>query len=288
MNPSERRQKFRAVLAGDRCLHPGSVFDPLSARIVQDLGFELGMFAGSVASLVILGSPDIALITLSEFAEQARRICRAANGLPLMVDADHGYGNALGVMRTVEEMEAAGVCALTIEDTLLPQAHGAGAGIRLTSIDEGIGKMKGALAARQDPSLVIVGRTSAISVTGVEDTIARLQAYEACGVDALFLVGVKTCEQLQTVSAATKLPLILGGVPDALSDAQWLASQRVRICLQGHAPYMAAIGAAYDTLKALREGTPPAKLERVPAPELIKQASREADYTRLARDLLGG
>ena len=190
MPPSERRQKFRAVLAGERCLHPGSVFDPISARIAQDLGFELGMFAGSVASLVILGSPDIALITLTEFAEQARRICRAATGLPLLVDADHGYGNALGVMRTVQEIEAAGVSALTIEDTLLPQAHGEGAGIRLTSIEEGVGKMKGALAARQDPSMVIVGRTSAISVTGVNDTIDRLQAYEACGVDALFLVGV--------------------------------------------------------------------------------------------------
>ncbi|MEK9719579.1 MAG: isocitrate lyase/phosphoenolpyruvate mutase family protein, partial [Quisquiliibacterium sp.] len=267
-------------------LHPGSVFDPISARIAQDLGFELGMFAGSVASLVILGSPDIALITLTEFAEQARRICRAATGLPLLVDADHGYGNALGVMRTVQEIEAAGVSALTIEDTLLPQAHGEGAGIRLTSIEEGVGKMKGALAARQDPSMVIVGRTSAISVTGVNDTIDRLQAYEACGVDALFLVGVKTREQLQAVSSATRLPLILGGVPDELSDSQWLASQRVRICLQGHAPYMAAIGAAYQTLKALREGTPPAKLERLPSPELIKQASRESDYAKLAKDLL--
>ena len=286
MPPSERRQKFRAVLAGERCLHPGSVFDPISARIAQDLGFELGMFAGSVASLVILGSPDIALITLTEFAEQARRICRAATGLPLLVDADHGYGNALGVMRTVQEIEAAGVSALTIEDTLLPQAHGEGAGIRLTSIEEGVGKMKGALAARQDPSMVIVGRTSAISVTGVNDTIDRLQAYEACGVDALFLVGVKTREQLQAVSSATRLPLILGGVPDELSDSQWLASQRVRICLQGHAPYMAAIGAAYQTLKALREDTPPAKLERLPSPELIKQASRESDYAKLAKDLL--
>jgi carboxyvinyl-carboxyphosphonate phosphorylmutase len=287
MRASERRNQVREILAGQRCLHPGSCFDPVSARIAQDLGFELGMFAGSIASLVVMGAPDIALITLTEFAEQARRICRAATSLPLVVDADHGYGNALSVMRTVEELEAAGVAAMTIEDTALPQAHGVGAGVRLTSIDEGVGKMKAALAARQDSSLVIIGRTSAISVTGVEDTIARLQAYEATGVDALFLVGVKTREQLQAVSAATKLPLVLGGVPDALSDAQWLASQRVRICLQGHAPYMAAMGAVHATLKALREGTAPAALAGLPSPELIKGASREADYANWGRDFLG-
>jgi len=287
MHATDRRERFRALLAGQRCLHPGSVFDPLSARIAQDLGFELGMFAGSVASLVVLGAPDIALITLTEFAEQARRICRAGTELPLLVDADHGYGNALGAMRAVEELEAAGVAALTIEDTALPQAFGAGGGTRLTSIDEGVGKMKAALAARRDPSLVIVGRTSAISVTGVEDTIARLCAYEASGVDALFLVGAKTREQQEEVTASVRLPIVLGGVPAELSDTTWLAKQGVRICLQGHQPFMAAVGAVYASLKALREGVSPGKLAGVPAPELVKQASREADYADWAKTFLG-
>jgi len=287
MQATERRERFRAVLAGRRCLHPASVFDPLSARIAQDLGFELGMFAGSVASLTVLGAPDIALITLTEFAEQARRICRAGTALPLLVDADHGYGNALGVMRTVQELEAAGVAAMTVEDTALPQPFGTG-GIRLTSIDEGVGKMRAALAARSDPSFVIVGRTSAMSVTGVQDTIARVCAYEACGVDALFLVGVKTREQLEAVAASVRLPLILGGVPAELSDTAWLAKQGVRICLQGHQPFMAAVGAVHASLKALREGTPPGKLAGVPAPELVRQTSREADYAQWAKDFLGG
>src|SRR5579863_8437157 len=108
MGWSDRRKRLRAVLAGRRCVHPGSVFDPMSARIAEDLGFELGMFAGSVASLTVLGAPDLIVVTLSEFAEQAHRICRAGS-LPLLVDADHGYGNALNVMRTVEELENAGV-----------------------------------------------------------------------------------------------------------------------------------------------------------------------------------
>ena len=286
MTTDDRRARFRAVLAGGQCIHPASVYDPLSARIAQDLGFELGMFAGSVASLVVLGAPDIALITLTEFAEQARRICRSGT-LPLMVDADHGYGNALGVMRTVQEMELAGVAALTIEDTALPQPLGTN-GIQLTSLEEGVGKMKAALAARRDPGLVVLGRTSAISVTGVDDTIVRLRAYEACGVDALFIVGMKTRAQLEAVSAATTLPLVLGGVPAELADPAYLASQRVRICLQGHQPFMAAVGAVHASLKALREGVAPGKLPNIPPPELVKDASRETDYGVWSKDFLGG
>jgi oxaloacetate decarboxylase len=103
MHWSDRRQRFRAVLSGSRCVHPGSVYDAMSARIAEDLGFEVGMFAGSTGSLSVLGAPDIIVLTLTEFAAQAYRINRAGN-LPLMVDADHGYGNALNVKRTVEEL----------------------------------------------------------------------------------------------------------------------------------------------------------------------------------------
>src|SRR5919112_798444 len=104
MRWTSRRERFRALLAGQSCVHPGSVFDPISARIAADLGFETGMFAGSIASFTVLGAPDLIVLTLSEFADQAYRINRAGE-LPLLVDADHGYGNALNVMRTVEELE---------------------------------------------------------------------------------------------------------------------------------------------------------------------------------------
>ena len=109
------------------------------------------MFGGSVASLAVLGDPDITLITLTELAEQMRRMSRAA-ALPVLVDADHGYGNALNVRRTVQELEAAGAAGLTIEDTLLPQAFGE-AKTQLISLEEGVGKMKAALDGRGDPSL---------------------------------------------------------------------------------------------------------------------------------------
>src|SRR6185503_13571237 len=122
---------------------------PISVRIAEDIGFEVAMFAGSVASLAVLGAPDLIVLTLTEFAEQALRINRAGT-LPLLVDADHGYGNALNVKRTVEELEIAGVAALTIEDTLLPAAYGAAGKMSLISLEEGVGKMKAALAGRQD------------------------------------------------------------------------------------------------------------------------------------------
>jgi carboxyvinyl-carboxyphosphonate phosphorylmutase len=283
---TDRRKRFRALLSGERCIHPGSVFDPISARIAEDLGFELGMFAGSTASLTVLGAPDLIVLTLSEFAGQAYRINRAG-GLPLLVDADHGYGNALNVKRTVEELETAGVAALSIEDTDLPTPFGT-TKPRLTSIAEGVGKMKAALAGRQDPLLAIAGRTSAIQIAGLEDAIARGKAYEQAGVDAMFFVGVRTRAELDALSAATKLPIILGGGTPELSDRHYLASRRVRIALQGHQPFAAAVKAVHDTLKALRDGTPPSKLTGVADAEMMKRVTRDADYTKWTKDFLGG
>src|SRR3954470_3494956 len=108
MDWTNRRERFRATLGRGRCIHPASVYDPISARIAEDLGFEAGMLAGSIASLAVLGAPALVVLTWPEFPQQAPRICRAAT-LPLIVDADHGYGNALNVRRTVEELETAGV-----------------------------------------------------------------------------------------------------------------------------------------------------------------------------------
>jgi carboxyvinyl-carboxyphosphonate phosphorylmutase len=285
MNWTERRERFRAVLAGGRCVHPGSVFDPISARIAESLGFEIGMFAGSTASLTVLGAPDLIVLTLSEFAEQAYRICRAGD-LALLVDADHGYGNALNVQRTVQELETAGVAGLTIEDTVLPRPFGEDK-VTLVSIAEGVGKMRAALSGRQDGRLVIAGRTSAVSVSGIDDAVARAKAYEAVGVDAMFFTGVQTREQLDALSAAVKAPLILGGVGDALSNLDYLSERRVRICLQGHQPIMAAIRAVHETLRALREGTPPKQLANLPSPDLMKLVTRDAEYGRWTKEFLG-
>jgi carboxyvinyl-carboxyphosphonate phosphorylmutase len=281
----KRREALRAILSGSSCIHPGSVYDAISIRIAQDLGFEVGMFGGSVASLAVLGDPDIALITLTELAEQMRRMSRAAD-LPVLVDADHGYGNALNVRRTVQELEAAGAAGLTIEDTLLPQAFGE-AQTQLISLDEGIGKMKAALDGRGDPSLVIIGRTGAASISSVDDVIKRARAYEEAGVDALFFTGIKTRAELEAVAAATRLPIVLGGAPEEINGLDYLTGQRVRIALQGHAPIAAATQAVYETLKALRDGATPKSLKGLASAELTGRVTRDAQMKRRGAGFLG-
>ena len=288
MHWTPRREKFRGLLADEICVHPGSVFDPISARIAQDIGFEVGIFAGSVASLAVLGAPDLIVLTLSEFAEQAYRINRAVD-LPLLVDADHGYGNALNVKRTVEELETAGVAALTIEDTDLPQPFGTVGTTRVLPIDEGVGKMKAALVGRQDSSLVVAGRTSAASINGLDDAIARGRAYQAAGVDAMFFNGVSTRDDVEAVSGALDIPIFFGGSGSGvLSDRDYLAKRNVRISLQGHHPFMAAVHATHATLMALRDGVPPAEISGKASSEFMKGITRGDDYQRWTRKFLDG
>jgi carboxyvinyl-carboxyphosphonate phosphorylmutase len=276
MNVREQRERVRAILSGSAYVRPASVFDPLSARAAEAIGFEMMMLAGSTASLAVLGAPDIVLLTLTEFAEQVRRVTRAVS-LPLMVDADHGYGNALNVMRCVQELETAGVSAMSIEDTVLPRQFGQNEEAYL-SVEEGAGKMRAAVAARSDPSLVILGRTSSIRA-GVESATQRAKAYEAAGVDGLFYAGMRTRAELEAIRTASSLPIVLGAASPELDDDAYLASMGVRIGGWNHKPSQAAAEAAYETLRAFRESYPG---NRVPPPlkssELMDLFTRKRVY----------
>jgi carboxyvinyl-carboxyphosphonate phosphorylmutase len=280
-----RRAQFRAILNGDRCIHPGSVHDAMSARIAQHVGYQLGMVGGSSASLAVLGAPDLIVMTLTEFAEQCLRMNRACE-MPIMVDADHGYGNALNVMRTVEELNTAGVAGLSIEDTNLPPVFGSDGKAEILSLNEGLGKMRAAVAGRKDPDLVIAARTSAVAISGVEDTIARVVAYQETGVDAIFLVGIKARAELDPIAEVAKLPIILGGGGGELDDLDYLSARGVRVCLQGHLPIQAAIQAIYATHKAMLEGTKPADVQGLPAKELVDVATRGSSYDKWMKDYL--
>jgi oxaloacetate decarboxylase len=276
---SDRRKQYRRVLEGNVCVHPASVFDAMSARMAESLGFEVLMFAGSIASGTVLGAPDLVVLTLTEFAEQIHRITRGSD-VPLMVDADHGYGNALNVMRTVEELESAGVSGLTIEDTVLPTPFGK-QGDGLVSLEEMLGKLRAAVAARQDPSLVVIGRTQALRDGGIAEAEKRVRAYQETGVDAIFLAGASKRAEIEAMHRATRLPLIVGGAPPELADRKFLAENGVRVALQGHHPFYAAAKAVYDTLKYLREGGAPAGLkDSVAAEELLSIALKQNDYKR--------
>jgi carboxyvinyl-carboxyphosphonate phosphorylmutase len=186
----------------------------------------------------------------------------------------------------VQELEGAGAAGLTIEDTLLPQAYGQ-AKTQLIPLEEGVGKMKAALDGRGDPSLVIVGRTGAASIASLDDAIARARAYEAAGVDALFFTGIKARSELEAIAAATKLPIVLGGAPEEMSDTDYLRGKRVRIALQGHAPIAAATQAVYATLKALRESLPPKDLRGLASPDLTSRVMRETEVKARLSEWLG-
>lgn len=251
------RAALRALLARGTCSYAASVFDPFSARMAEELGFPFGILGGSAASLAILGDPDMVLITLGEFAEQVRRIARAS-ALPLVVDADHGYGNALNVRRTVQEIEAAGAAGLTVEDTALPLAFGDIGKSGLIPLDEAVGKLRAAVDARSETDLVIIGRTALAYARDFADLEARAAAYARTGIDALFVGALQTPNQLRAIAGVTRLPLMLGAIRPALDDPALLAECGVKLCLQGHEPFAAGARAVYEALQRQRGATRPA------------------------------
>jgi len=282
MSHSALRRNFRELLGAQKCVETASVFDPMSARIAADLGFEVGILGGSVASLQVLAAPDFALITLSEFVEQATRIGRVAQ-LPFIADADHGYGNALNVMRTVEELERAGVAALTIEDTLLPAQFGRKS-TDLISVEEGIGKVKAALEARVDPELSIIARTNA-GVLPTEAVIERTKAYEKAGADGICMVGISDFEHLEKIAENLTVPLMLVtyGNPK-LNDAERLARLGARVIVAGHGAYFASIKATYDSLRAQRQLTQ--STSNLSATELTHTYTLPESYVAWAKEFM--
>jgi carboxyvinyl-carboxyphosphonate phosphorylmutase len=281
---TELRQRARAILNGTECVSPASVYDALSARVAQLAGFGLGLLSGSISSATTLAAPDVVVITLTEFADQIRRIVRAAD-LALLVDADHGYGNALNVMRTVEETEHAGVSILGLEDTVLPARFGA-TGNELVSIPEMVGKLRAALAARGDPALVIAARTAAARLEGIEGTVARAKAYAAAGVDAIFVVEFDDIAIVEALHAAVDLPLIIGS-GKASTDRGRLQALGGRILLQGHQPLAAAVKALRETYDHLHRGGAPAELKsRIASPEEMDRVTKKDEYAGRQRDYL--
>jgi carboxyvinyl-carboxyphosphonate phosphorylmutase len=132
----------------------------------------------------------------------------------------------------------------------------------------------------------VAGRTSAPAITGVADAVARARAYAACGVDAIFLVGVRTRADLDAIASEVRLPLILGGAGPEILDPDYLSSRGVRVCLQGHQPFAAAVQAIHDTLSALRAGTPPAQLTGAADEVLMKRLMRDEEVRRQGREWL--
>ncbi|MBV7546350.1 isocitrate lyase/phosphoenolpyruvate mutase family protein [Pseudomonas sp. PDM26] len=276
----ELRKAFGDLLQGTVCKFAASVFDPISARMASDLGFDVAIQGGSVASLQVLGAPDIALLTLDEYVEQVSRVGRASQ-IPIIGDADHGFGNALNVMRTVTELQKAGVAALTLEDTHLPAKFDEQSHV-LIEREEAAAKIYAARFARSDDALSIIARTN-VAVTTLDDSIARTTAYERAGADAICLIGVKDFQHLETLTSHLSVPIMLinYGNP-ALSDVEKLSAANVRIVVNGHAPYLSAIKATDEALRE-QSGTEGCELS---LPELLSKYTLSDNYREWAKTYL--
>jgi carboxyvinyl-carboxyphosphonate phosphorylmutase len=283
---TEQRKKMRALLATEKCVPPASVHDPLSAALAESVGFEIGLLSGSQVSATTLAAPDLCLQTITEYADQIRRIMRTSN-LCLLVDADNGYGNALNAMRMVQEFEHAGVTAIGVEDSILPVAFGQpDAAERLIPLAEGVAKMRAALAARRDPSTIIAARTIALKVEGIESVVARSKAYAEVGVDVIWMTSLDTLDQLERVRAVCGLPIILGTSHGPFNNEE-LARRGARIALQGHMPLRAAVKAMREIYVEIFNGKTAAQLKsRVASDEEMEKLIRESMFRNLQNEFM--
>ena len=284
---SRTRERFRSVISGSTCVLAANIFDPLSARIADMLGYQVCVLSGSVGKVANLGVPDIVLSNMSDVVDHCRRITRIAE-VSLMVDAEDGFGNAVNVRRTVQEMEAAGVSAIEIEDNVVPRRFNV-QNPGLVSREEQVGKLQAAVASRTDPSTVIVARTSALAECPLEEALDRIRAYATTGAEAIMLAGVpRGRADLAAVHQATSLPLcVLNPPPEARNDSAFLAANGVRILMLGNPTYAITVKAIYDALKCLKEGTALEDLKELQAPpDLLRAVNRTEEFMQWQQEYL--
>ena len=180
------RARLRELLAGPRPLMAPGAYDALSARLVEQAGFDVVYMTGFGTTASLIGRPDVGLLSGAEMIDNARRIVAAVD-VPVIADADTGYGNALNVLRTVQLYEQAGVAGIHLEDQVMPKKCGHMSGKVVIPADEMVGKLRAAVAARRDPDLLLIARTDAAAVHGLDEAISRARAYAAAGADVLFV-----------------------------------------------------------------------------------------------------
>jgi 2-methylisocitrate lyase-like PEP mutase family enzyme len=220
MSASSPRAALRAQLAsGDLIVAPG-VFDGISAHLTARLGFTAAYLTGAGVAAAGFGLPDIGLVTQTEMAERARVLVRALGDIPLIADADTGYGAPINVVRTVREYEAAGVAAIQLEDQAFPKKCGHLPDKELIDADEFVLKLTAALDARSDPDLVVIARTDARGPLGLDAAIERANAYAAAGADVIFVEAPQSTAEIERVAAEVPAPLLINLVPGGLTPIE--------------------------------------------------------------------
>jgi carboxyvinyl-carboxyphosphonate phosphorylmutase len=196
----EPRARLRELLSAPGPLVAPGAYDALSARLVEQAGFDAVYMTGFGTTASLLGRPDVGLLSGSEMVDNARRIVTAVD-VPVIADADTGYGNALNVLRTVQLYEQAGVAGIQLEDQVLPKRCGHMSGKTLIGTDEMVGKVRAAVEARRDPDLVVIARTDAVAVAGIEEAVVRARAFAEAGADLLFVEAPTSEEDVARVAA---------------------------------------------------------------------------------------
>jgi carboxyvinyl-carboxyphosphonate phosphorylmutase len=244
---------------GEMVLAPGC-YDALAARLVEEAGFAAAYMTGFGTAASRLGRPDVGLLTLTEMADNARRVAQAVE-IPVIADADTGYGNPINVIRTVQEYESAGVAAVHIEDQVMPKKCGHMEGKELIATDEMVAKVEAAVAARQSPSFLIIARTDARAPEGLDAAIERARAYHRAGADVLFVEAPQSVQEIETIASTFKdVPLLFnyaeGGKTPPVSHEQLrrLGFSIVIFPISTLLTATAAIRAALAQIKA--DGTP--------------------------------
>jgi carboxyvinyl-carboxyphosphonate phosphorylmutase len=283
---SSAREQFRGLLLKPSYTLAANIFDPLSARIAHMLDYEVCFLSGSVGKAANLGVPDIVMSNMSDLVDHCRRITRIAD-VSLMVDGEDGFGTAVNVIRTVKELEAAGVSAIEVEDNIAPvRFNGNDPG--LVSTKEQVGKLEAAVAARTDPTTVIVARTAALAYDALDEALDRIKAYAQTGAEVIRLVGLQTREQLEAVHESTGLPLsVLSPPADIRDDGAFLAANGVKILMLGNPAFGMAVQAIYDCLKHLKDGGALEELSAQQASaDLLRSVNRTEEFVRLQEAFL--
>jgi 2-methylisocitrate lyase-like PEP mutase family enzyme len=220
MTASERRQALRARLASGQLLVAPGVFDGISASLVARLGFSAGYLTGAGVAASGFGLPDIGLVTQTEMVERARVLGRGLGDIPMIADADTGYGATLNVVRTVQEYEAAGVAAIQLEDQAFPKKCGHLPDKELIGTDEFVGKLAAALDAREDPGLVVIARTDARAPLGLDAAIDRANRYAAAGADVIFVEAPQGSDEIERIAKEVDAPLLINLVVGGLTPLE--------------------------------------------------------------------
>ncbi|GAA3596871.1 methylisocitrate lyase [Agrococcus terreus] len=252
--PAEKRQAFREGLASGTLQRFPGAFTPLSAPLIQELGFEGAYISGAVMAAE-LGLPDIGLTTLTEVAQRGREISRMTD-LPTLIDADTGFGEAMNVARTVQELEDAGVSGLHLEDQVNPKRCGHLDGKEVVGLDTAVQRIAAAVAARRDPGLVIMARTDIRGVEGLAAAADRAKALEAAGADAIFPEAMASLEEFAAIRAAVDVPILANMTEfgkSALFTHQQLRDVGVDLVIHPVSLLRIAMGAIERELLELRE-----------------------------------